>query len=63
MEPPERGPILIHVGSGAVTCIAIGPGDQLWCGCSNAITILSSKLVKCLSAANLKQSMLCFQVI
>ena len=44
MEPPDRGPLLVHIGSGAVTCLALDPEQQLWCGCGNAITILSSQL-------------------
>jgi hypothetical protein len=42
VEPPERGPLLVHIGSGAVTCLALYSEQQvLWCGCGNAITILS----------------------
>jgi outer membrane protein assembly factor BamB len=40
-ESPDSSPLLVHIGSGAVTCLALASGQQLWCGCGNAITILS----------------------
>ena len=46
-EAPDSDPLLVRIGSGAVPCLALDHMQQLWCGCGNAITILSSQLVLC----------------
>lgn len=46
-EAPDNDPLLVRIGSGAVPCLALDYMQQLWCGCGNAITILSSQLVLC----------------
>ena len=46
-EAPDSDPLLVRIGSGAVPCLALDYMQQLWCGCENAITILSSQLVLC----------------
>jgi hypothetical protein len=42
-EAPDSDPLLVRIGSGAVPCLALDSMQQLWCGCGNAITILSSQ--------------------
>ena len=48
LEVPDSAPLLVHIGSGAVTCLALGSEQQLWCGCGVAITILSTLSVSSL---------------
>ena len=44
-EAPDNDPFLVRIGSGAVPCLALDSMQQLWCGCGNAITIISSQSV------------------
>lgn len=44
-EAPDSEPLLVRIGSSPVLCMVMGSIQQLWCGCGNAITILSSQSV------------------
>lgn len=42
-ESPDSDPDLFRIGSGPVSCLAVAPNHQVWCGCDRSITMMSVK--------------------